>query len=184
VDNPSAPPGKSEKYAQPERERRWLLSAQPDLTSSVAEAAITDLYLTGTRLRLRRSEDSRGISPTIYKLTQKVPGPSGRPGLITNVYLTAEEYQLLSAVGGDVLSKRRYSLPPFGIDMFDPPLDGLVLAEAEFSTDDEAASFPSPPWAVAEVTNDARFTGGHLVCADRDEVAAGLAGFGVEIPIR
>src|SRR5689334_16437099 len=66
MDNHSAPPGKSQKYAKPERERRWLLGPSPDLTGSIAEAAISDLYFTGTRLRLRRSEDRTGLAPVIF----------------------------------------------------------------------------------------------------------------------
>jgi hypothetical protein len=184
MDNPSAPPGKSQKYAKPERERRWLLGAPPDLTGSVAEAAITDLYFTGTRLRLRRSEDRRGVASTVYKLTQKVPGASGGSGLITNVYLTAEEYELLTRVGGDSISKLRYSVPPCGIDVFDPPHDGLVLAEAEFTTDHEASSFASPTWALTEVTRDERFSGGRLACTGHEQLVALLAAFGVEPPAR
>ena len=37
---------------------------------------------------------------------------------------------------------------------FDPPLHGLVMADVEFSTDQEAQSFPQPPAKIAEVTND------------------------------
>ena len=184
MDNPSAPLGKSRKYARRERERRWLLSGSPDLTGSIAEAVIADTYFTGTRLRLRRSEDGRGLSPTIYKLAQKVPGPSGSPGLITNVYLKNEEYELLARLGGDVVAKLRYSVPPFVIDVFDAPLEGLVLAEAEFTTDADEAAFASPTWAVAEVTRDKRFTGGRLARTDREGLAALLAEFGIEQPTR
>jgi CYTH domain-containing protein len=42
-----------------------------------------------------------------------------------------------------------------GIDVFNPPLHGLVLAEAEFITDEAAQSFLLPQAAIAEVTNDA-----------------------------
>jgi hypothetical protein len=184
MDNPSAPSGKSQKYARPERERRWLLGGPPDLTESIAEATITDLYFTGTRLRLRRSEDRRGVAPTIYKLTQKVPGSSGGSGLITNIYLTAEEYELLARVEGDSIRKQRYGVPPYGIDVFSPPHDGLVLAEAEFTTDDEASSFASPTWALTEVTGDERFSGGRLACTGHDQLAALLASFGIEPPTR
>jgi hypothetical protein len=81
--------------------------------------------------------------------------PAGRPGfvqgLITNTYLSAAEYDLLASLPAGVLSKTRLSVPPLGIDIFDPPLHGLVLADAEFSTDEAAQSFPQPPAAIAEV---------------------------------
>ncbi|HMC51678.1 MAG TPA: hypothetical protein VKI64_02880, partial [Acidimicrobiales bacterium] len=153
----------------------WLLREPPDLADAVGEVAITDHYLTGTRLRLRMAVDRRGAVPTTYKLGQKVPGPGGGPRLTTNIYLTHAEYELLRTLGGDRLTKVRHSFPPFGVDVFDPPLDGLVLAEAELPSQDEAAAIAGPDLAVAEVTDDDRFTGGRLACTSRPELAACLA---------
>ncbi len=118
-----------------------------------------------------------------FKLTQKVP--AGRPGyvqgLITNTYLSAAEYDLLASLPGEVLSKTRLSVPPLGIDIFDPPLHGLVLAEAEFTTDQAAQSFLPPQAAVAEVTDDARFTGSSLARTRRHDLLAWLAEFGIKL---
>jgi hypothetical protein len=50
---------------------------------------------------------------------------------------------------GKVLSKTRPSVAPLGIDVFDPPLHSLVLAEAEFTTDEIAQSFLPPRAATA-----------------------------------
>jgi CYTH domain-containing protein len=80
-----------------------------------------------------------------------------------------------------VLSKTRLSVPPLGIDIFDPPLHGLIMADVEFSTDDEAQSFLPPAAAVAEVTDDSRFTGGSLVRARRHDLLAWLAEYGIEL---
>ena len=89
--------------------------------------------------------------------------PAGRrgfiQGLITNTYLSAAEYDLLASLPAEVLSKTRLSVPPLSIDVFNPPLHGLVLADVEISTDEAAHSFLLPPAAIAEVTDDARFTG-------------------------
>lgn len=168
------------KYARVERERRFLLAGPPLAPAATAERRITDRYLTGTRLRLRRVEylDS-GISE--FKLTQKVPAGQPGPvrGLITNIYLSAEEYQRLLPLPAAVLRKTRTSVPPLGVDIFGPPLHGLVLAEAEFGTDEEAAGFRPPREIVAEVTDDDRFSGGRLACARRDELVAWLAEYGV-----
>ena len=54
--------------------------------------------------------------------------------------------------------------------MFDPPLDSLILAEAEFVTDADARAFSRSDYAVAEVTGDVRFTGGRLVMTSRCEL--------------
>jgi CYTH domain-containing protein len=110
--------------------------------------------------------------------------PAGRPGyvqgLITNIYLSMPEYDLLAALPAEILSKTRLSVPPLSIDLFDPPLHGLVLADVEFGTDEAARSFLQPPAAIAEVTDDARFTGGSLVRARRRDLLAWLAEYGIE----
>jgi CYTH domain-containing protein len=164
MDNPSAPPGKAHKYARIERERCWRLGGPPDPATAIAIVEVTDIYFPGTRLRLRRMVDTRDGAPPVYKLTQKVPGPDHRR-LTTNTYLSEAEYDLLSQLGGHRLTKLRYSVPPFGIDVFPPPLDGLVLAEMEYDDDEAMAAGTPPNGAVAEVTGDVHFTGGHLAAS-------------------
>ncbi|MFF5277750.1 hypothetical protein [Streptomyces sp. NPDC000133] len=70
------------------------------------------------------------------------------------------------------------SVPSFGVDVFEPPLHGLVLVEAEITSDDEARAFVPSPECLAEVTDDARFAGGKLVRASRSEVLAWPADYG------
>jgi CYTH domain-containing protein len=170
------------KYARIERERRFLLAGPPPSAAVAARRRITDRYLAGTRLRLRRDE-SLDSEACVLKLTQKVPADRPGPirGLITNTYLSPAEYDVLATLPATVLTKTRLSAPPLGIDVFDPPLHGLVLAEAEFTTDEAARSFVPPHTAVAEVTEDARFTGGSLVQAHRRDLLAWLAEYGIEV---
>ncbi|MFE7869619.1 hypothetical protein ACFUYE_04635 [Micromonospora humida] len=169
------------KYARVERERRFLLAGPPPPATVTAGRRITDRYLDGTRLRLRRDE-SLASGACELKLTQKVPAqrPGHVQGLITNMYLSPAEYELLARLPAATLGKTRLSVPPLGIDVFDPPLHGLVLAEAEFTTDEAAHSFLPPPQVVAEVTDDVRFTGGSLVHAHRDDLLSWLADYGIK----
>jgi len=179
--NPSAPAGKSRKYARSEHERRFLLTAIPEGTI-VCTARITDHYVLGARLRVRcMVETSDGNSSTVYKLTQKVPAPRGGPGLLTTMYLDPSEYAALAALASRQLCKTRHGIPPFVIDVFDPPLDGLIMAELECDTDEELQASAPPPSAVAEVTKDIRFTGGRLVATSRDELRQALAAYGVQL---
>jgi CYTH domain-containing protein len=96
-----------------------------------------------------------------------------------NTYLSPAEYDLLASLPAAVLSKTRFSVPPLGVDVFDGPLEGLVVAEAEFTGDEEPLAFVPPTECVAEVTDDARFTGGRLVGASRQELLAWLAEYGI-----
>jgi CYTH domain-containing protein len=182
VRNDSAPPGKELKYAIVERERRFLL-AGPLAEPSIRVVAITDHYLTGTRLRLRRSSTATDQGEeVVYKLTQKIPAPGGGPGLITTIYLNKEEHQILAVLPAAVLNKTRHSVPPFGIDVFGGALNGLYIAEVEFSSDEEMSAFLPVPFLIADVTGDSRFTGGHLVTVTRHDLAQALADYGLRLP--
>jgi CYTH domain-containing protein len=166
------------KYARVERERRFLLTQPPPVAAVVRFVHITDRYLTGTRLRLRRMHHA-DTGAHEYKFTQKIPAdqPGPTQGLITNTYLDQDEYDLLATLPALVLSKTRLSVPPMGIDVFDGPLAGLVLAEAEFTTDTEAAGFVPPSYCLAEVTTDPRFTGGRLAGTTQHDLRTWLADY-------
>ena len=81
-----------------------------------------------------------------------------------------------------LLRKTRYSIPPFGVDVFAPPLSGLILAECEFNDDVTMNSFSPPDWVVAEVTGDSRFTGGQLAATDPENLTQLLLSLGVTPP--
>lgn len=156
------------KYARIERERRYLLRDLPEaLTRADPHVQITDNYITGTRLRLRKVRDPRTNKWTV-KFTQKfAPNPADfSRTVITNTYLNAAEYQVLSVFEANEIRKNRYPFEwegrKFTIDMFLGNLFGLVLAEVSFESEAELARFPQPPFAIAEVTNNEIFTGGEL----------------------
>jgi CYTH domain-containing protein len=156
------------KYARLERERRYLLPDLPEgMTRADHHLQITDNYLTGTRLRLRKVRDPR-TNKWVVKFTQKfAPNPRDLSRtLITNTYLNALEAETLGIFNGNELRKNRYYFEfegrKFSVDMFLGDLFGLVLAETGFETDKELDNFSPPPFALAEVTNLELFTGGRL----------------------
>jgi CYTH domain-containing protein len=142
---------------------------------------IEDRYLEGTTLRLRQQTDEHG--QIVFKLTQKLADKvaGARQGLITSMYLTAADVAVLAALPAKVLTKTRHSVPPFGIDVFDGALGGLVLAEAEFDSAVEAAALALPSFIGPEVSDDPRFTGGSLVAASREELRDWLARHAIEL---
>ena len=156
------------KYARVERERRYLL---PDLPEGLSRAdhhlQITDNYMTGTRLRIRKVRDPR-TNKWVVKFTQKfAPNPTDLSRtIITNIYLNAIEAETLAIFDANEIRKNRYRFEfedrQFSVDMFLGDLFGLVLAEVSFETDEELGNFPPPPFAIAEVTDNEMFTGGRL----------------------
>jgi CYTH domain-containing protein len=156
------------KYARVERERRYLLQDLPEgLTRVDPHLQITDNYITGTRLRLRKVREPRTNKWTV-KFTQKfAPNPDDLSRtIITNPYLNALEEETMSVFNSNEIRKNRYYFEfegrKFHVDMFLGDLFGLVLAEAGFETDEELEQFAKPAFALAEVTNDPVFSGGRL----------------------
>ena len=156
------------KYARVERERRYLLQDLPEgLTRASPHVQITDNYITGTRLRIRKVREPQTNKWTV-KFTQKfAPDPDDfSRTLITNIYLNALEAETLAMFDANEIRKNRYPFDfegrKFSVDMFLGDLFGLVLAEVGFEADEELDNFPQPPFAIADVTDNELFTGGRL----------------------
>src|SRR5213595_2801444 len=98
------------KYARVERERRYLLRDLPEgLTRADHHLQITDSYITGTRLRIRKLRDPK-TNKWIVKFTQKfAPNPTDLSRtFITNIYLNAIEAETLSVFQANEIRKNRY----------------------------------------------------------------------------
>ena len=149
----------------------------PDLGGAAAATLIEDRYLTGTRLRLRRTAPAGGGGRgATWKLGQKVrPDPSD-PGLVlhTTMYLTAAEHALLGELPGAELRKVRHAVPLagrlFSVDVFEGRHAGLTLVEIEVPGAGEPVT--PPPFAGPEVTGDERYTGAWLAHAPAEALAA------------
>ena len=79
-----------------------------------------------------------------------------------NLPLTAEAYaHLREKADGKLITKRRY-LIPFGkytieLDLFSSPRPDLMLAEVEFSSEEEALAFEAPDWFGKDVTSSSEY---------------------------
>jgi CYTH domain-containing protein len=97
------------------------------------------------------------------------------------MYLTEAEFRVLAPLPGNKLSKVRFSVPPFGIDVFEDTLEGLFLAEAEFDSAAAADALTLPSFISREVSADDRFTGGRLVRASRQDIKTWLLEYGISL---
>lgn len=82
------------------------------------------------------------------------------------IRLTQEEFDALLKVEGRKVHKIRYDYVhqgrPCQIDVFQGPLQGLVLVDVEFEGDTEKDEFPMPEFCLVEVTKDITFAGGYI----------------------
>src|SRR5258706_6193477 len=131
------------KYARVERERRYLLPDLPEgLTRADHHLQITDNYITGTRLRIRKVRDPR-TNKWVIKFTQKFaanPEDLSRT-MITNTYLNALEAETLAAFAANEIRKNRYPFEFGGTSFLDDIFLGrvfeFVIAGTRFVNDKE-----------------------------------------------
>ena len=106
-------------------------------------------------IRIRKSIKKSGESH--YMLSYKGRGLLEREEY--NLPLTAEAYESLKGkIEGRLIEKRRYILP-FGkykieLDIFKGKLEGLIYAEVEFPSKEEAEKFSAPEWFNRELTEE------------------------------
>jgi CYTH domain-containing protein len=152
------------KYAQLERERRWLVDrdARPDV-SGRESLLIEDLYLVDTRFRLRRMSRSGWSS---CKLTKRYQAEDAAVRPIVTAYLSEAEFHIFRRLPGRAIVKRRYRVPlgkqTWSLDLFEGALAGLELVECESSDDRGLAGLVPPPWAEREITYDPDYQCGSL----------------------
>ncbi|WP_294148585.1 CYTH domain-containing protein [uncultured Clostridium sp.] len=137
-----------------EIERKYFIETLPFDPEQYPFHQIEQAYLcTDPVVRVRREDDT-------FYLTYKSRGRMVREEY--NLPLTEQAYlHLLEKADGRVLTKRRYLIPIEGtkltieLDIFSGAYEGLVLAEVEFTTEEEANAFTPPAWFTRDVT----FTG-------------------------
>src|SRR3989442_7398564 len=156
------------KYARVERERRYLLHDLPEgLSRADHHLQITDNYITGTRLRIRKVRDPK-TNKWIVKFTQKfAPDRSDLSRtIVTNTYLNAIEAETLSIFEANEIRKNRYRFEfegrQFSIDMFIGALFGSVLAEVTFQTAEDLDNFQTPAFTLANLTTNDHSPAGRL----------------------
>ena len=127
-----------------EIERKYLIHKLPDHLEAYPHRTLEQAYLcTEPVVRVRRDADD-------YILTYKSKGLMMREE--HNLPLTEEAYRhLLEKADGRIITKERYCIP-YG-DHLTIELDVF----AEFSSEEEANSFPPPDWFGEDVTFSSKY---------------------------
>ena len=151
-----------------EIERKYLITSPLQSYEQFPSHLIEQAYLcTEPVVRIRKEDDS-------YYLTYKSKGLLVREEY--NLPLTLEAYEhLLSKADGIVLSKRRYLIPiedtdlMIELDIFSGVYEGLMLAEVEFKTKEEAENFQPPHWFGKDVTFSGEYQNSQLALNKRQQ---------------
>lgn len=152
-----------------EIERKFLVDAVPDDVrdhpSSVLEQGYIALDPDGTEVRIRRKDGASTLavksSGGLARVEEELPIDD------------AAFERLWPLTEGRRIEKVRHVIPAnesglvIELDVYRGDLDGLVVAEVEFSGEDEAHAFTPPDWFGADVTADGRYKNQRLAVDGR-----------------
>lgn len=144
-----------------EIERKYLIKNPPADYLTWDTIHMEQAYLcTGPVVRVRKENEE-------YFLTYKSKGLLAREEY--NLPLTKEAYEhLLAKADGIIITKTRYKKPIEGtdliieLDVFSGEYEGLMLAEVEFSSIEEAERFTPPAWFGKDVTLSGEYQNSRL----------------------
>jgi len=138
-----------------EVERKFVVSRPPDLGGAPADEIEQGYLSIGSdgEVRVRRKGE---------KLLLTAKRGTGLSRQEVEVEIDRASFdRLWSMTEGRRLEKRRHVLREGGleveIDVYGGDLEGLIVAEIEFGTEEEAKEFNPPNWLGEEVTGDHRY---------------------------
>lgn len=148
-----------------EIERKFTIKQLPEQLEQYEKKELEQGYLcTGPVVRIRKSNEDYILT---YKSKQGIVLPEGataRSCEEVELPLTKEAYEhLREKTDGHLITKTRYLIPiengrKIELDVFHGHLSGLVFAEVEFGSEEEAAAYRMPDWFLEDVTFDRRFS--------------------------
>jgi adenylate cyclase len=148
-----------------EVERKFLVGEPPPLDGTEADEIEQGYLAIGSdgEVRLRRKGDR-------LLLTAKRGGGLSREE--SEIELDRDAFERLwPLTEGRRLRKRRHLVPhgdlKIEMDVYAGELEGLVVAEIEFPSEEEARAFEPPGWLGEEVTGDERYLNETLAARGR-----------------
>jgi adenylate cyclase len=146
-----------------EVERKFLVSRPPDFGGTEVDQIEQGYLAIGSEgeVRVRRKGD---------RLLLTAKRGAGLSRQEAEVELDHQSFdELWSLTEGRRLQKRRHVIPHgdlrIEVDVYGGDLQGLVVAEIEFPSEDEAKAFDPPDWLGEEVTGDHRYLNETLATA-------------------
>lgn len=149
-----------------EIERKFTIKKLPDLNNypfvNISQAYIS----TEPVIRARKKNND-------YILTVKGEGLMCREEHELSLTKTSFEH-LLSKADGNIISKDRYLIPDgkytIELDVFKGALEGLIIAEVEFPSVEEANLYNPKDWFLKDVTSDGRYHNSCLCTMDTNSI--------------
>lgn len=138
-----------------EVERKFLVPEPPDLDGTKSDEIVQGYLAVGSDGEVRLRRKGEGLVLTAKR-------GSGIARDEAEIQLDTVEFELLwPLTEGRRLRKRRHLIPhgdrEIELDVYEGDLEGLLVAEIEFRSEDDARAFEPPAWIGEEVTGDERY---------------------------
>lgn len=144
-----------------EIERKWLVRKIPEDLESYECLEIEQAYLSSSpTVRVRRENDDYYLT---YKSSGKESTDTSMLRTEYNLPLDRDSYEhLREKKDGILISKKRYLIPDrnglkIELDVFGAPYEGLMVAEVEFESLEDAKAYTPPGWFGKDVTLDSKY---------------------------
>lgn len=166
-----------------ELERTYLARYIPAQIDGAKSKVIRDVYVPESAdhavLRLRQIGET-------YEITKKMPidREDSTKQLEQTIPLIEEEYDALVKVSSKVLVKERFYCTVFGhlaeVDIYMEDLEGLVMIDFEFQSEEEMAAFEPPEFCLVDVSQDVVAAAGKLAGKTYADIEQRLAYYGYQ----
>ena len=152
-----------------EIERKFTIKNLPENLTAYEKLEMEQAYLcTGPVVRIRKSNEEYILTYKSKKGIVLSAQATARCNEEVELPLTKESYEhLREKADGQVITKTRYLIPTknhrkIELDVFHGYLTGLVFAEVEFDSEEEAAAYQMPDWFLEDVTFDKRYSNAYM----------------------
>ena len=153
-----------------EIEHKYLIKEMPKDLSKYKKKEIEQGYLNRSPvLRIRKSNDDYILTYKLKKEKVSENDPICNEEIEAPLTLDAYEH-LKTKIDFNPIVKTRYIIPyktggktyKIELDVFHGKLEGLVFAEVEFESVEDAKSFKKPRWFGKKISGDKRYRNGFL----------------------
>ncbi|MEI6053764.1 MAG: hypothetical protein WCQ49_00150 [Candidatus Saccharibacteria bacterium] len=156
-----------------EFEKVYLAKSLPTGIKEARSSLIRDIRIpqnsSNSHLRLRQKDDT-------YVITKKYPiidGDTSSQYEFT-IELDKDEFNALASCSDSYFVKRRFYMElagrPAEVDVYQEKLEGLVVIDFEFDSEDQKNAFVTPDFVLADVTAEEAIVGGFLSGKSFDEI--------------
>lgn len=164
-----------------ELELTYLAKYIPEGLKECASKKMHDVYIENgekhLHLRVRKNGEK-------YEITRKMPVEEGDASkqIETTIAIGLEEFNSLRSAKHRAVEKTRYYYKQQNycaeVDVFEGPLQGLVVVDFEFDSEEKQNAFAMPDFCLAEVTQEEWMAGGMLAGKKYADIEVDLQRFG------